>query len=88
MFFEKSEFIFKKVGQKEQYHRCKTALKEAGIRIVEAGTVNNTIPMGGCGAKLDIRDFGPNGKVDRNTYYICVRPADVERAREALADIE
>ena len=88
MFFEKSEFVFKEIGQKERYQRCRAALKEAGVRIVEAGSVNNTIPVGGCGAKLDIRDFGPRGKIDRNTYYICVRPADAERAREVLAAIE
>ena len=43
--------------------------------------------MCGCGAKLDHRDFGPNGKIDRLTYYISVKPEDVERAKELLADL-
>ena len=33
------------------------------------------------------RDFGPNGKIDRLTYYISVKPEDVERAKELLADL-
>ena len=44
-------------------------------------------PACGCGAKLDHRDFGPNGKIDRLTYYISVKPEDVERAKELLADL-
>ena len=38
-------------------------------------------------AALDHRDFGPNGKIDRLTYYISVKPEDVERAKELLADL-
>jgi len=40
----------------------------------------------GCGAKLDIRDFGPQGKIDRNFYYIDVPEKDYEKARTLLME--
>ena len=45
-------------------------------------------PVGGCGAKLDIRDFGPKGKIDRNYYYIDVKPADADQAKACLKKIQ
>ena len=39
---------------------------------------------GGCGAKLDPRDFGAKGKVDHDIYYIKVREADEAKAREII----
>ena len=39
---------------------------------------------GGCGAKLDPRDFGPQGRIDREIYWVEV-PGRIEaEAREAL----
>lgn len=43
-------------------------------------------PICGCGAKLDIRDFGPQGKIDRNFYYIDVPEKDYEKARTLLME--
>ena len=62
-------------------------LKDAGIKVMETGFYETEAPACGCGAKLDHRDFGPNGKIDRLTYYISVKPEDVERAKELLADL-
>ena len=59
-------------------------LKLAGLTTVAAASASM---FTGCGAKLDHRDFGPNGKIDRLTYYISVKPEDVERAKELLADL-
>ena len=50
-----------------------------------SGSYESEPPVCGCGAKLDLRDFGPGGKIDRSSYYIFVRPEDAERARELLA---
>ena len=54
---------------------------------MESGFYDTEMPVCGCGAKLDHRDFGPNGRIDRHTYYISVRPEDLERAREVLEGI-
>ena len=54
---------------------------------MESGFYETEPPLCGCGAKLDHRDFGPNGKIDRKTYYISVRPEDVDRAKAALEGI-
>ena len=42
-----------------------TSLKDAGIKVMETGFYETEAPACGCGAKLDHRDFGPNGKIDR-----------------------
>ena len=39
---------------------------------------------GGCGAKLDPRDFGPRGRIDREIYWVEVRQSDEEQARDIL----
>ena len=53
---------------------------------MEASFYESEIPVCGCGAKLDARDFGPGGKIDRRTYYISVKPQDAQRARDLLAE--
>ena len=45
------------------------------------------MPFCGCGAKLDPRDFGPDGRIDRLTYDISVRAEDAARARELLRNL-
>lgn len=82
--FEKRVDIFKK-RDKESWTQIKEALKEAGIPGVKAGHyLQETVMGGGCGAKLDPRDFGPNGKIDREIYWVRVPEAEEENAREAL----
>ena len=84
--FGKREVVFKTVGSKERWKSAKATLKEMGIKIMEAGSYESEAPMCGCGAKIDRRNYGPNGWIDRRAYYISVRPEDVERAREILRD--
>ena len=43
------------------------------------------MPICGCGAKIDRRNYGPNGWIDRRIYYIAVRPEDEARAKDMLA---
>ena len=86
--FGKREKAYEVWGDKPRWKEARQRLKDAGIKVMETGFYETEAPACGCGAKLDIRDFGPKGKIDRNTYYICVRPADAERAREVLAAIE
>ncbi len=39
---------------------------------------------GGCGAKLDPRDFGGHGRIDRDIYWVSVIQGDEEKAQEIL----
>ena len=77
--FGKREKIFEVWGDAPRWKAAKRALKDAGIKIMESGFYDTEMPVCGCGAKLDHRDFGPNGKIDRHTYYLSVRPEDAER---------
>ncbi|WP_297709668.1 hypothetical protein [Dysosmobacter sp.] len=85
--FGKREKIFEVWGDAPRWKAAKRALKDAGIKIMESGFYDTEMPVCGCGAKLDHRDFGPNGKIDRHTYYLSVRPEDAERARGVLSGI-
>ena len=83
--FGKREKIFEVWGDAPRWKAAKRALKDAGIKIMESGFYDTEMPVCGCGAKLDHRDFGPNGKIDRHTYYLSVRPEDAERAFPSFA---
>lgn len=85
--FEKREKAFEVWGDQKRWKAAKRQLKEAGIKMVETGFYETEPPLCGCGAKLDHRDFGPNGRIDRKTYYISVRPEDVDRAKTALESV-
>jgi hypothetical protein len=83
--FEKRVDIFKKRGDRETWQQIRAALKEAGLRGVRAGHyLQDVVMAGGCGAKLDPRDFGAKGKVDREIYWVRVIEGDEEKAREIL----
>lgn len=84
--FGKRETVFSEKNQ-ARYELCKRALQDADIRLMESGSYETEAPISGCGAKLDIRDFGPNGKIDRRTYYLAVHPEDAARARAILETI-
>ena len=63
--FEKRVYIFKK-RDRETWDRIRTVLKEAGLTGVKSGHyLQETVMGGGCGAKLDPRDFGGHGRIDR-----------------------
>ena len=48
--------------------------------------LQDSVMAGGCGAKLDPRDFGPKGKIDHDIYYIKVNETDEEKAKEILRE--
>ncbi len=82
--FEKRVDIFKK-RDKETWLKIKAALKEAGLPGVKSGHyLQETVMGGGCGAKLDPRDFGGHGRIDREIYWVSVPAKREEEAREIL----
>jgi len=82
--FEKRVEIFKK-RDRETWTQIKAALKEAGLPGVRAGHyLQETVMGGGCGAKLDPRNFGGHGTIDRDIYWVKVIAGDEEKAREIL----
>ena len=84
--FEKRVTIYKR-RDRETWKQIRAALKESDLRGVRAGHYyQETVMAGGCGAKLDPRDFGPNGKIDRDIYWVKVLDGDADRARAFLAE--
>ena len=82
--FEKRVEIFKK-RDRETWLQIRQALKEAGLPGVRAGHyLQETVMGGGCGAKLDPRNFGGHGQIDRDIYWVKVIEGDEEKAREIL----
>lgn len=83
--FEKKESVFREKN-KTAWLAARTALKNGGITGVRAGSIETEPPVCGCGAKLDPRDFGGRGKIDRNLYYIEVPVSQAKRARQILGE--
>ena len=82
--FEKRVEIFKK-RDRETWQQIRDALKEAGFRGAKAGHyLQETVMGGGCGAKLDPRDFGGHGRIDRDIYWVSVLQEDEDKARDIL----
>ena len=82
--FEKRVDIFKK-RDRETWLQIRAALKEAGLPGVKSGHyLQETVMGGGCGAKLDPRDFGGHGRIDREIYWVSVPAKREEEAREIL----
>ena len=84
--FGKREIVFKSVGGAERWKAARKALKAASIQIMEAGSHESEIPLCSCGPKIDRRNYGSYGWIDRRAYYVSVRPEDVESARAVLLD--
>lgn len=84
--FEKREEVFCK-QDKAGWEAAKKALRAAGIRGVKARHCEVEPPVGGCGCKLDIRNFGPNGRIDREQYFITVPAGEAEQARKVLENL-
>ena len=82
--FGKRETVFKTTGDKARWKAAREALKAAEVQIMEAGSHEGEMPICSCGAKIDRRNYGEHGWIDRRVYYIAVRPEDVERARTVL----
>ena len=85
--FEKREVVFEVQGDKARWQAAKAALEAAKIKIMEALTREGEMPICSCGAKIDRRNYGPNGWIDRRVYYIAVRPEDTERAKMVLQTV-
>lgn len=81
--FEKREEVFSR-RDKAGWEAARAALEKAGVRGVKARHCQVEPPVGGCGCKLDIRNFGPNGRIDREEYFITVPAEEAERARRVL----
>ena len=82
--FKKRVPIFKK-RDRETWTQIRQTLRAAGVKGVKSGHyLQETVMGGGCGAKLDPRDFGAKGKIDRDIYWVEVLPEDEVRVRELL----
>ena len=82
--FKKRIDIYKK-RDKEGWLQMRAALKEAGLSGVKSGHFQqDTVMACGCGAKLDPRNFGEKGKIDRDIYWIRVPAEDEAKALEIL----
>ena len=82
--FKKRIDIYKK-RDREGWLQMRAALKEAGLGGVKSGHFQqDTVMACGCGAKLDPRNFGEKGKIDRDIYWVEVLPEDEKRVRELL----
>lgn len=86
LFHDDSVKIYEAKGKKAEWKSIRNALKEAGFTGVKAGTWQDEPAACGCGAHLDVRDFGPNGKIDRDIYSIRVRKEDAERAAQIVKE--
>ena len=83
MFDEMIDFYRKK--DKDTWEKIRKALKDAGVRHVRAGHYfGDAVSPNGIGGQLDPRNFGPAGRIDRDIYYIRIRKADEEAARNAI----
>lgn len=85
--FGKREIVFEVQGDRDRWKAAREALRNAGIPVMEALSREGEMPLCGCGAKIDRRNYGPNGWIDRRLYYIAVRPGDAEAARQTLRGI-
>jgi len=81
--FEKREEVFC-AHDRAGWKAAREALAQAGIRGVRARHCETEPPAGGCGCRLDVRNFGPRGRIDRELYFITVPAAEAERARAVL----
>lgn len=79
--------IYEKRGAKTEWMAIKKALKDAGIRKVEANAFDVEPGVICCGAGLDNRDYGEGGKIDRKMYNVYVQPEDEAQAREILEHV-
>ena len=81
--FKKHVDIFKK-RDREAWELIRNTLKNKDVGMRSGHYLQETVMGGGCGAKLDPRDFGPKGKIDRDIYWISVLAEKEEEARSIL----
>ena len=85
--FKKKEVVYDARGNRQEWKAAKQKLKDAGIKIAESGSYETEAPICGCGARLDARDFGPGGRIDRLSYFIMVKAEDLQKAKNVLGDL-
>ena len=86
MWFRKKVTVFMK-KDRDTWQKVKDILKSAGLEGIKAGSYEaDTLCACGCGSKLDPRNFGANGKIDRDIYYVDVLKEDEQKARSILAE--
>lgn len=76
--------VYEAKGKKQEWKNLRKVMKEAGIRQISADRWQDEPPVCGCGAKLDVRDFGPNGRIDRDIYTIRVPESELGKAHELV----
>ena len=85
MWFTKRVTIFKR-KDKSTCTKITGILKSEGFKGVHSGHYSaDTLSACGCGSKLDPRNFGSGGYIDRDVYYVDVKQEDEERAKILLA---
>lgn len=71
--FVREKLIYKERGKKEEWKRAQALLKEAGLKL-SVTELPGEAPICGCGAKLDIRDFGPQARSTAiSTISMCLK---------------
>ncbi len=86
MWFRKRVTIFER-KDRLTWQKITDALKGAGLDGVKAGSYEaDSLTACGCGSKLDPRNFGAGGRIDRAIYYVDVRQEDEQCARSILAE--
>ena len=86
MWFSKKVTVFKR-KDKDTWLKVKDALKSAGMSGVRSGHYSaDSLCACGCGMRLDPRNFGVNGRIDRAIYYVDVKQEDEQRAKNILAE--
>lgn len=80
--FEKKVPVFRK-RDKEVWLKIRAALDDAGIRYSSSHYEQEEIPVGGYSA-MDPRNFGKNGRIDREVYAIYVKASAVDEARNVI----
>ena len=84
MWFTKKVTLFKK-KDRETWQKVKDTLKASGFKGVRASHYPiESLNACGCGAKVDPRNFGAGGRIDRDIYFVDVKEEDFTRAQEIL----
>ncbi|MBQ6775466.1 MAG: hypothetical protein IJP53_03310 [Synergistaceae bacterium] len=86
MWFAKKVTIYKK-KDKQTWQKIKDVLRETGLKGVRASHYPiDSLNACGCGAKVDPRNFGSGGHIDRHVYFVDVRLEDESRAKHILSE--
>lgn len=72
--FGKRVVVYRVQGDKPAWKAARETLMSAGIKIMESGSYDGEMPICGCGAKIDRRNYGPGGWIE---------PADLLHRRPA-----